>query len=55
MHSYIKLDKFRNEDIKNYLQVHPKSNTIVEFRLKFFQHVQRLNNDRFPKTALTYK
>jgi hypothetical protein len=52
--SCTKLDKFHNEDIRKDIQIYSINNTIKDYRVKWFQHTQQMN-DAVPKTQLKYR
>ena len=52
---YTRLDKKRNIDIRQQLNIEELNNTIINYRTNWKYHVNRMTENRIPKAALRYK
>jgi hypothetical protein len=50
-----KLDKVKNQTIREKLGVQNTVKEIKQYQQKWLQHVQRMDTNRIPKQALQYK
>jgi hypothetical protein len=50
-----KLDKEKNQSIREKLRVQNTVKEIKQYQLKWLQHVQRMDTNRIPKQALRYR
>jgi hypothetical protein len=50
-----RLDKIRNEDIRNELCISPLSEKIIEYRNKWKVHLQRMDHTRISLQAYKYQ
>ena len=48
-------DRIRNEDIRAELEVEDINEIISAYRRQWWDHLQRMTEDRLPKAALNYK
>ncbi|KAJ4433952.1 hypothetical protein ANN_16271 [Periplaneta americana] len=48
-------DRFRNEDIREELHIFSMNGRIKEHRDRWFQHINRMQDNRLPKLLLNYK
>lgn len=48
-------DRFKNDEIREELNVKSLNERMMEYRNKWLQHVQRMDNSRLPKLAFQYK
>jgi hypothetical protein len=52
---YTRLDKIRNEDIRQELEISAIQDVRLKYKQNWVNHVERMDNTRLPKYALTYK
>jgi hypothetical protein len=52
---YTRLDKIRNEDIRQELQISGIQDVRLKYKQNWINHLERTDNTRLPKYALTYK
>jgi hypothetical protein len=49
------MDYIRNEEIRTELEMYAIQDKITEYRIRWFAHLQRMDNSRLPKQALLYE
>jgi hypothetical protein len=52
---YTRLDKIRNEDIRQELEISRIQDMRLKYKQNWINHLERMDNTRLPKYALTYK
>jgi hypothetical protein len=52
---YTRLDKIRNEDIRQELEISGIQDVRLQYKRNWINHLDRMDNTRLPKYALTYK
>jgi hypothetical protein len=52
---YTRLDKIRNEDIRQELEISGIQDVRLKYKQNWINHLERMDNTRLPKYALTYK
>jgi hypothetical protein len=52
---YTRLDKIRNEDIRQELEISGIQDVRLKYKQNWINHLERMDNIRLPKFALTYK
>jgi hypothetical protein len=52
---YTRLDKIRNEDIRQELEISGIQDVRLKNKQNWINHLERMDNTRLPKYALTYK
>ncbi|KAJ4439494.1 hypothetical protein ANN_07618 [Periplaneta americana] len=50
-----RLDRYRNDDIRNELNLLPIIDKIKEYRIRWSNHLRRMDKERIPKQVLDYK
>jgi hypothetical protein len=55
MAGYRLIDHRRNEDIREELQIIDKNSRIEDYQIKWLQHLERMEQNRSPKSLLNYK
>jgi len=52
---YTRLDKIRNEDIRQELEISGIQDARHKYKQNWINHLERMDNPKLPKYALTYK
>jgi len=52
---YTRLDKIKSEDIRQELEISGIQDARLKYKHNWINHLERMDNTRFPKHALTYK
>jgi len=52
---YTRLDKIRSEDIRQELEISRIQDVRLKYKQNWINHLERMDNTRLPKHALTYK
>jgi len=52
---YTRLDKIRSEDIRQELEISGIQDVRLKYKQNCINHLERMDNTRLPKHALTYK
>jgi len=52
---YTRLDKIRSEDITQQLEISGIQDVRLKYKQNWINHLERMDNTRLPKYALTYK
>ena len=52
---YTRLDKIRSEDIRQELEISGIQDVRLKYKQNWINHLERMDNTRLPKYALTYK
>ena len=52
---YTRLDKIRSEDIRQELEISGMQDVRLKYKQNWINHLERTDNTRLPKYALTYK
>jgi hypothetical protein len=52
---YTRLDKIRNEDIRQELEISGIHGVRLKYKQNWINHLERMDNTRLPKYGLTYK
>jgi len=52
---YTRLDKTRSEDIRQQLEISGIQDVRLKYKQNWINHLERMDNTRLPKYALTYK
>jgi len=52
---YTRLDKIRNEDIRQELEISGIQDVRLRYEQNWINHLERMDNTRLPKYAITYK
>jgi hypothetical protein len=52
---YTRLDKIRSQDIRKELEISGIQDVRLKYKQNWINHLERMDNTRLPKYALTYK